>query len=131
MRQAMLLLEPRLRSLILYHEDCLEHAARRESDWEGPDRLKGIMSLLMGSNTFANYEIEISNQFEKAHVELLSRVHSPDYIAFVNALSKQVQESGKASTAAVPFTPPQALSSGEKRMLLMPSNLKAIMLFSS
>jgi SHAQKYF class myb-like DNA-binding protein len=107
-RNAMLLMEPRLRSLILYHEDCLEHAARRESDWEGPDRLRGIMRLLLDSNEFPGHKVEISNQFEKAHVELLSRVHSPEYIAFVNTLSKRVQEESEKSMGTippVPFTP--------------------------
>lgn len=107
-RDAMLVMEPRLRSLILYHEDCLEHAARRESDWEGPDRLRGIMKLLMDSKEFPGHKVEISNQFDKAHVELLSRVHSPEYIAFVNTLSKRVQEESEKSMGAtppVPFTP--------------------------
>jgi acetoin utilization deacetylase AcuC-like enzyme len=105
-RRSILTMEPRLRSLILYHEDCLEHAARRESDWEGPDRLRGIMNLLMDTTSFPSYQVEISNQFEKAHVELLSRVHAPEYIAFVNTLSKKVQEAGKTSEqSTVPFTP--------------------------
>ena len=107
-RDSMLLMEPRLRSLILYHEDCLEHAARRESDWEGPDRLRGIMNLLLDDKEFPSHKVEISNQFEKAHVELLSRVHSSEYIAFVNSLSKKVQEEAGGSdgnTPPVPFTP--------------------------
>jgi len=107
MRTALLTMEPRLRTLILYHEDCLEHAARRESDWEGPDRLEGIMTSLHNKELFPSYEVEISNQFQKAHVELLSRVHCPEYIAFVNTLSKKVQESNTNASSApvVPFTP--------------------------
>lgn len=108
MRTALLTMEPRLRTLILYHEDCLEHAARRESDWEGPDRLEGIMTSLHNKKLFPPYEVEISNQFQKAHVALLSRVHCPEYIAFVNALSKKVQESTNNNASAaqvVPFTP--------------------------
>lgn len=107
-RTALLTMEPRLRTLILYHEDCLEHAARRESDWEGPDRLQGIMTSLHDKDLFPPHEVEISNQFQKAQVELLSRVHCPTYIAFVNTLSKKVQESASASASTahvVPFTP--------------------------
>jgi SHAQKYF class myb-like DNA-binding protein len=107
-RTALLTMEPRLRTLVLYHEDCLEHAARRESDWEGPDRLQGIMTSLHNKELFPPYEVEISNQFQKAHVGLLSRVHCPEYIAFVNSLSKKVQESTNSSTTTnqvVPFTP--------------------------
>eukprot|EP00604_Paraphysomonas_vestita_P003519 CAMPEP_0174820610 /NCGR_PEP_ID=MMETSP1107-20130205/4541_1 /TAXON_ID=36770 /ORGANISM="Paraphysomonas vestita, Strain GFlagA" /LENGTH=442 /DNA_ID=CAMNT_0016036263 /DNA_START=1556 /DNA_END=2884 /DNA_ORIENTATION=+ len=100
-------MEPRLRSLVLYHEDCLEHAARRESDWEGPDRLRGIMNLILDQHFFPTYQVEITNQFPKAPVEMLSRVHSPEYIAFVNTLSKKVQEGGGSNESGhiVPFTP--------------------------
>lgn len=106
-RRSILAMEPRLRSLVLYHEDCLEHAARRESDWEGPDRLTGIMNLILDSNYFPTYQVEITNQFPKAPVEMLSRVHSPEYIAFVNSLSKKVQEAGSSDSSfhIVPFTP--------------------------
>lgn len=106
-RRSILTMEPRLRSLVLYHEDCLEHAARRESDWEGPDRLTGIMDLIKDSKVFPSYQVEITNQFPKAPVEMLSRVHSSEYIAFVNTLSKKVQENGNSSelSQVVPFTP--------------------------
>jgi hypothetical protein len=108
-RRSILSMEPRLRSLVLYHEDCLEHAARRESDWEGPDRLTGIMDLIKDSKVFPSYQVEITNQFPKAPVEMLSRVHSSDYIAFVNSLSKKVQEgtgdSSSEFSQVVPFTP--------------------------
>jgi hypothetical protein len=90
LRRTMLTAEPRLRTLILFHEDCLQHTARRSTDWEGPDRLLAIMKRLRDTSQFAPYELEISSQFDKADVELLGRVHSAEYIAFVNALSKQV-----------------------------------------
>jgi SHAQKYF class myb-like DNA-binding protein len=105
-RRSILTMEPRLRSLVLYHEDCLEHAARRESDWEGPDRLTGIMNLILDTNSFPSYQVEVTNQFPKAPVEMLNRVHSSEYIAFVNSLSKKVQEAGVSSEShIVPFTP--------------------------
>jgi acetoin utilization deacetylase AcuC-like enzyme len=114
LRKVMLSVEPRLRSLVLYHEDFLEHTARRASDWEGPDRLNGIMDRLRDKNEFPDYELEISNRFEKADVTLLGRVHSPEYIAFVNMLSKQVQQEAQdlqdgedvvGPPAILPFTP--------------------------
>ena len=105
-RSLLFSLEPRLRTLVLYHEDCLEHFPRRQSDWEGPDRLKCIMSQLNNSNLFRENELEISTQFDKAPVELLSRVHSPEYITFVDSLSKQMQRpSGADEATPVPFTP--------------------------
>lgn len=117
LRKIMLDVEPRLRSLILYHEDFLEHTARRPSDWEGPDRLNGIMERLRDKAEFPEHEVEISNRFEKADVTLLGRVHSPEYIAFVNMLSKQVQQEAQdlqdqedgdgppPPPAILPFTP--------------------------
>lgn len=114
LRKVMLAAEPRLRSLVLYHEDFQEHTARRPSDWEGPDRLDGIMRRLRDKAEFPEYELEISNRFEKADVVLLGRVHSPEYIAFVNMLSKQVQQEAQelighdgipGAPQVLPFTP--------------------------
>ena len=108
LRRIMLSVEPRLRTLVLYHEDCLEHSARRVDDWEGPDRLVSIMHRLQNREEFAEHELEISSHFDKAPVEMLSRVHSPEYIAFVDKLSKKMQTeqgSGSRMDAVVPFTP--------------------------
>jgi acetoin utilization deacetylase AcuC-like enzyme len=106
----MLTVEPRLRTLILYHEDCLEISVRRPSEWEGPDRLVEIMGAVRDKSEFKDHELEITTHFKKATVELLSRAHSPEYIAFVDALSKRVQQAEAATgkdgqTSAVPFTP--------------------------
>ena len=46
LRSALLTAEPRLRTLILHHEDCLEGPHSGLSEWEGPDRLEEIMRLL-------------------------------------------------------------------------------------
>jgi ankyrin repeat protein len=100
-RQRMLLIQPRLKSLILYHEDFLEHTARKPSDWEGPDRLQNVMLKLMNRSIFPEHEIEISNAFEKADVTLLGRVHSPEYLSFVNDLSKQFLSSYTTSNSSV------------------------------
>lgn len=114
LRRHLLTLEPRLRTLILYHDDFLEHTARKPSDWEAPDRLQQIMRRLRDNGEFRAYEVEISSQFEKGDVELLGRVHSPDYLSFVSDLAKQVQLQKPAVTdkgvatqrgAPLPFTP--------------------------
>ena len=106
-RQLMMLSEPRHRTLVLYHDDCLQHIARTADDWEGPDRLGGIVVGVKDATKFQPFELEISDQFEKADVELLQRVHSPEYIAFVNSLSKQLQTTGEneIKKSAVAFTP--------------------------
>jgi hypothetical protein len=108
LRTAMFSAEPRLRTLILYHQDFLAHTARRPSDWEGPDRLKSIMSRLRDRKEFPDYVVEISSQFDKGDVELLGRVHAAEYLTFVNDLSKQVQSNQyeeQLSSITVPFTP--------------------------
>jgi hypothetical protein len=111
MRRELLLAEPRLRTLVLFHEDCLEHGIGRPNDWEGPGRLVGIMRRMRDQTEFQTYEMEISSQFEKAGIELLQRAHSPDYITFVNSLSKQISEADSdnespgVNNLSVPFTP--------------------------
>lgn len=107
-RQLMMSTEPRHRTLVLYHYDCLQHIARTADDWEGPDRLEGIIAGVRNGSLFQPYELEISDRFQKADVELLQRVHSSEYIAFVNALSKQLQnddDQNAAKKAAIAFTP--------------------------
>lgn len=91
LRRLMLSTEARLRTVVLYHHDFLEHSTRKPSDWEGPDRLSNIVARLRDRKEFPAYELEISDQFDKADVTLLGRVHSPEYLAFVNDLHKQVQ----------------------------------------
>jgi hypothetical protein len=105
LRRHMFSVEPRLRTLILFHQDFLDHTARRPSDWEGPDRLTAIMKKLQNRQLFPDYELEFSSQFEKADVTLLGRVHSPEYLAFVNDLSKRVQSDNTSFENTLPFTP--------------------------
>jgi acetoin utilization deacetylase AcuC-like enzyme len=108
-RDLMLSREQRLRTLILYHDDCLRHSPRSLLDWEGPDRLEGIMTSLRNTQLFKPHELKITNQFDKADVDLLLRVHCPEYISFVNSLSKQLQggkgEGDAEELPPVPFTP--------------------------
>ena len=44
---------------------------------------------------FHSCEITVSNEFERATLELLSRIHSADYLAFVNELSKELDRKKK------------------------------------
>ena len=107
------------RSLVLYHPECQEHIPKSDSDWEAPDRVTAIMRRLIpdaGSTESTGvfpHEVTVSSEFERATLDLLSRVHSADYLAFVNDLSKELSrrsreedegDSGK-STSVVPFTP--------------------------
>jgi len=98
------------RTLVLHHPECLEHLAKSDHDWEVPDRIDNIMSTIQSRTninsescvptgddhqTFQPYEITISNEFERATLELLSRIHSAEYLAFVNDLSKDLERKRK------------------------------------
>jgi hypothetical protein len=118
---------PQSRTLVLYHPECLEHIPKSESDWECPDRITSIMARLEGSGQRAGtpsiypWEIQLSQEFERAKLDLLRRVHSTEYLNFVNELSKDLElqrkaqnkgredgeaESGGSCTPPViPFTP--------------------------
>ena len=121
------------RTLVLNHEECLDHLAKSDHDWEVPDRIDNIMSTLTSRTTescdpgddqfFKPYEVTISNEFERATLELLSRIHSAEYLSFVNDLSKELERKRKQQliediqsnadaddvaerpTHVVPFTP--------------------------
>jgi acetoin utilization deacetylase AcuC-like enzyme len=107
-RWNMLRYSSQCRTLVLHHHECLDHMTKSNHDWEVPDRIDSIMSTL-ASRTFAsppseeekdtNYfnacEITVSNEFERATLELLSRIHSADYLAFVNELSKELDRKRK------------------------------------
>lgn len=117
---------PSSRTLVLHHPDCLEHIPKSESDWECPDRISSILTKLTEASEegaagevdefsepfrFSPREITVSTDFERASLELISRVHSAEYLDFVNELSKtlerrQKEECGEfASAMTIPFTP--------------------------
>jgi hypothetical protein len=118
---------PQSRTLILYHPECLEHIPKSEGDWECPDRVTSIMGRLESSSEKAGtlcinpWEVQFSQEFERAKLDLLSRVHSTEYLNFVNELSKDLERQRKAQNGSsdgedeklggtrtppvVPFTP--------------------------
>ena len=110
------------RTLVLHHPECLEHVPKSESDWEVPDRINAIMRRIMPDvNTTETtgifpHEVTVSTEFDRAKLDLLSRVHSAEYLSFVNELSKDLErqrkegmereeESSGRMPAGVPFTP--------------------------
>ncbi len=105
---------PQSRTLILHHPECLEHVPKAQSDWEAPDRINAIINAI-GSNV-REYEVQMSTDFDKGSLELLSRVHSAEYLTFVNDLSKELEKRGLEqddvqgnanfkTNNSVPFTP--------------------------
>ena len=94
---------PSLRTLVLHHPECLDHHPKSMSDWETPDRVKTILQRLdiptsatlqsnaSNSTSILPHEIVVSQEFDRGNLELLSRVHSKEYLSFVNELSKELE----------------------------------------
>jgi SHAQKYF class myb-like DNA-binding protein len=108
------------RTLVLHHPECLEHVPKSKSDWEAPDRVVTILEQLaagMEANAVRpmvyNHEVAISTDFERAKLDLLSRVHGAEYLSFVHDLSKDLErkvkgareDSDDSPAPVVPFTP--------------------------
>mmetsp|Transcript_20977 Transcript_20977/g.43864 ORF Transcript_20977/g.43864 Transcript_20977/m.43864 type:complete len:1271 (-) Transcript_20977:79-3891(-) len=83
------------RTLLLHHRECLEHVPKSNSDWEAPDRVVSIMKRIAQPTELRDHEIVISSEFERANLDLLSRVHSTDYLHFVQNLSKDLEKQVK------------------------------------
>lgn len=106
---------PQARTLILHHPECLEHLPKFDTDWEAPDRVDAIMKTVLSSNNkyVRDHEIQVSTEFDRASLEFLSRVHSAEYLTFVNNLSKELEKRQQSEEDAdrknvpsiVPFTP--------------------------
>lgn len=94
------------RTLVLHHPECLEHTPKSSTDWEAPDRITAIMGRVgtnadvAGKPVLMPYEYTASSEFERAKLDLLSRVHSTDYLAFVNDLSKELERRQKEEEEA-------------------------------
>jgi len=61
------------------------HGESIGEDWEEPDRVESILKL-------------ISSEFERTNLEFLSRVHSAEYLAFINDLSKELESRAKGTS---------------------------------
>ena len=129
------------RTLVLYHPECLEHIPKSEGDWENPDRIRSIMERIQdnytesGSPSIYPREIQVSQEFERAKLDLLSRVHSTEYLNFVNELSKDLERQQKEQSTSdgktkdnssiappvVPFTPMVRLFAIFRLFCLVPS----------
>jgi acetoin utilization deacetylase AcuC-like enzyme/ankyrin repeat protein len=94
------------RTLVLHHPECLEHHPKSKADWEAPDRVQTIMKRILPSSDPAGttetsgifpHEVNVSQDFDRANLDLLSRVHSTEYLSFVNKLSKDLEQKLKDS----------------------------------
>ena len=92
----------------MHHPECMEHLPRSDGDWECPDRITSILNKIANSSDFFGaHEVTITTEFEKASLQLLARIHSTDYISFVNNLSLSLERGGKDGEVLNPvaFTP--------------------------
>ena len=118
-RSNLLSLSFQSRSLVLHHPECLEHIPKSDSDWECPDRVTSIMRRVLPDQSTTEttgifpHEVTVSTEFDRAKLDFLSRVHSSDYLSFVNDLSKELTKRKEddhrddlgATESVVPFTP--------------------------
>ena len=118
-RANLLMISAQSRTLVLHHPECLEHIPKSASDWENPGRVTSILEKLTGAGSrVLEHEITISQEFERAKLDLLSRIHSTEYLNFVNELSKDLERQHKELNGdsdateevakkppVVPFTP--------------------------
>ena len=121
---------PQSRTLVLHHPDCLDHIPKSSQDWEVPGRVKSILDRIsyemspqkdmkgdVDTLGIRSQEVVITTEFDRAPLELLSRIHSAEYLSFVNDLSKELErrrkrqlveaneESSGGEHVVVPFTP--------------------------
>lgn len=118
-RANLLMLSAQSRTLVLHHPECLQHIPKSNSDWENPERVRSILEKLIGEKSQINeHEITVSSEFDRAKLDLLSRIHSTEYLNFVNELSKDLERQHKElngdddeaeeldkKPTVVPFTP--------------------------
>jgi len=114
-REKLFSFSPQARTLILHHPECLEHLPKQDTDWEAPDRVNAIIKTLLETNNkyVRDCEIQVTTEFDRASLEFLSRVHSAEYLTFVNNLSKELEKRHQAEQlvekkrvpSIVPFTP--------------------------
>jgi len=91
----------RCRTLVLHHQECMNHIPKGRSDWEVPARLQVILDRV--TSYIPGHEIQLSENFDKASAEVLGRAHSARFLRLVNNLSKSLEVTG--ATSAIPFTP--------------------------
>eukprot|EP00526_Cylindrotheca_closterium_P002104 CAMPEP_0113658460 /NCGR_PEP_ID=MMETSP0017_2-20120614/31730_1 /TAXON_ID=2856 /ORGANISM="Cylindrotheca closterium" /LENGTH=1113 /DNA_ID=CAMNT_0000572733 /DNA_START=65 /DNA_END=3407 /DNA_ORIENTATION=- /assembly_acc=CAM_ASM_000147 len=117
-REHLLRLSVQSRTLVLNHPECLEHHPKSSSDWEAPGRVTSIMEKILGTDpkmqAIHSHEITVSQDFDRASLDLLRRIHSADYLSFVNDLSKELEkkqreendaDASRSAPTVVPFTP--------------------------
>ena len=89
-RECLFTFQPRLRTLVLQHPDCLLHVTE-DTHQEAPARIHAVLRKLKQAKSFPPYEINVSEDFEAATDKAVGRVHTAEYIAFLRQLTAQVR----------------------------------------
>jgi hypothetical protein len=89
-RKCLFTYEPRLRTLVLQHPDCLLHVTE-DTHQEAPARIHAILRKLKQAKLFPPYEINVSEDFEAATDKAVGRAHTAEYLAFLRELTTQVR----------------------------------------
>lgn len=98
-RLCLLQSQPRLRTLVLTHPDCMAHAPWA-SHQESPERMHAILGALKGSH-FGLEDLLLQEDVPLASPEAITRAHSVEYYDLVVGLGNSVADADDP----VPFTP--------------------------
>lgn len=71
-------LVPSLRTLVLHHDDCLEHGG--ETHQESAERIRMIRQHLMDPTRIPPYEISLRSDFDLATRKAVTRVHTEKFV---------------------------------------------------
>jgi acetoin utilization deacetylase AcuC-like enzyme len=63
------------------------------------------METLQDREAFPTYQLDIKSEFDRASVEAVSKVHSPDYVQFIDELSREVAARGGEPIPFSSFVP--------------------------
>jgi len=69
-------------TLVLSHDDCMDHRTTRGHQ-EAPERIPAIMSALQNPANFGSADLNFITNFPRASLHTISRAHHPSYVDFV------------------------------------------------
>lgn len=82
-RKVFLEYKPTLKTLVLHHDDCLQHLTPREHQ-EAPGRLTAVMDAITDPARFHPWELTVSDSFERCSWPQVVRVHAKSYVMMVS-----------------------------------------------
>ena len=93
------------RTLVLHHDDCLQHQTGADHQ-EAVERIPSIIERLSNEKIFDSMELQIVNKFPIASFADISRAHSQEYAEFVLDLAKTFEgQTPRTKQRPKAFTP--------------------------